>query len=109
MKEYNPNIFETKLEHIPNLEEILSVFRDLIKNKYTEVRKREDEKGVYLLDVVVLGDKKNEVIEYSYIRKGQYKEGSCSETEIHVTYYKDDVPVSGTSAARCINGSWKFF
>jgi hypothetical protein len=107
MVESDFNRFEKKLEHIPTLEEVHLVFKELAKKEYKETRQREDEKGLYLLEIVVPGDSENETIEYAYMRKGQYKEGQSSATEIHVTYYDDGMPISGTSAARCVDGDWK--
>lgn len=94
-------------EHIPSPEEIHSVFRELARKEYKETRTREDEKGLYLLEVEVAGETDGEVTEYAYMRKGRYPEGQISATEIHVTYYKDGEPISGTSAARYIDGQWK--
>ncbi len=102
----NPNHFETEREHIPNAEEVRAVFKELTTKECAEVRKLEDEQGLYLLEATVPGDLAGEVIEYGYMRKGHYKEGESSETEIHVTYYQDGMPVSGTSAARYVNGKW---
>jgi len=103
-KEKEP-IIET--EHIPTAEEVHAVFRGLIKGEYKEVRKREDEQGLYLLDVVVPGETEDEKTEYGYIREGQHKEQQMiMATEIYVVYYKNDIPIHGTSAARIVNGKW---
>ena len=107
MREGDANQIETGQEHIPSAEEVHAVFRELTGKEYQEVRKREDEQGLYLLEVVVPGEKENEISEYAYMRKGRYAEGQISATEIHVTFYEDGVPVSGTSAARLLNGKWK--
>ena len=107
MTEGDLNPFENKVEQIPTLEEVYLVFKELTDKECKEIRKREDEKGVYLLEVTTPGDLEGEVVEYAYMRKGQYQEGESSATEIHVTHYDGDMPVSGTSAARFINGEWK--
>ena len=54
--------------------------------EYREARKREDEKGLYLLEVEVAGESEGQITEYAYMRKGRYPEGQISATEIHVTY-----------------------
>lgn len=105
MKEGGPT-FETA-EPIPTLEELHAILKEVIGKEYTEVRKREDEKGVYFLEVTIPGEAAGEVTEYQYSRKGLYKECQSLATEIHATYYKDDFPVSGTSVARWIDGKWK--
>ena len=105
MNEGEPKI---EAEHIPTPEELFSVFQELTEKEYTEIRRREDEKGIYLLEITVPGELEGEVIEYAYIRKGKYKECETSAIgEINVTYYKDNFPISGTSAARYIDGAWK--
>lgn len=98
---------EFSKEQIPTPEEINSVFTELIHKEFTETRKCQDEKGLYLLEVTIPGESEGEIIEYAYMRKGRYPEGQSSENEIHVTYYKNGFPVSGTSAARLINGKWE--
>jgi hypothetical protein len=96
-----------KPEHIPTPEEVTSVFRELARKEYRETRRREDEKGLYLLEVEVPGETEGEVVEYAYMRKGRYAEGQISATEIHVAYYKDGEPVNGTTAAKYVDGAWK--
>jgi hypothetical protein len=109
MPEKFPINFETKKEHIPTAEEVHSIFKKLTEKEYKEARKLEDEKGLYLFEITVPGDSDNIVVEYAYMRKGKHKEGASLATEVHVTYYDDGMPVSGTSAARCIDGEWKVF
>lgn len=106
MNENLPNR-EISMEHISTPEEVCSVFKELIKKEYKEVRRCEDQEGLYLLEVEVSGESENEVTKYLYIRKGEHKEAACSETEIYVTYFEDNIPVGGTSAARFIEGNWK--
>lgn len=91
----------------PNAEEVHSVFKEAIGKEYKEVRKLEDEQGLYLLEVVVPGEVEGEVAEYNYMRKGRYPEGQTSATEIHVTYYVNGTPISGTSIARYVDGKWE--
>ena len=107
MKESEANFFEKKQEHIPTFEELNLVFKELTEKEYKEVRKCEDEKGVYLLEITVPGDLEGEIIEYTYMRRGRYQEGESSATEIFVTYYKDEIPISGTSAARYSEENWR--
>jgi 3-mercaptopyruvate sulfurtransferase SseA len=108
--------FERKLEHIPILEEVRSVFMELVNKReyeearrieYKEVCKKEDQEGLYLLEARVPGDLPGEETEYSYMRKGHYPEGETSATEIHIVYYVYDFPVGGTEAARYIEGRWE--
>jgi hypothetical protein len=102
---HNP---EEDSEHIPTPEEVHAVFRELAGEKeYKETRKLEDEKGVYVLEIEVPGDDEGQVIEYAYMRKGSYGNMGITATEIHVTYYEDGRPISGTSAAKFENGNWR--
>ena len=98
---------ESQSENMPTREEILAVFEQVIEGKYKEVRACEDEEGLYLLEVVVPGEKENEVTEYAYRRQGNYKEFSTRSTVIQVVYYKDGIPVGGTSVADYVDGKWK--
>jgi len=74
MHEGLKNNFEDGHEHISSLDEIKEIFEKLLEIKdYEEVRKKEDEKGLYLWDIKVRGEDGD--IEYSYMRKGVYNEG----------------------------------
>jgi hypothetical protein len=101
------NFEEQDRDYTPTPEEVHGVFRELIKGGYKIERMGGDDRGLYMLEVVVQGEAPGETIEYAYMRQGRYPEGSITDTEIHVTYYEDGVPVSGTSAARLVNGKWK--
>lgn len=108
MREGELNLFEAEPEHIPTAEQVRAVFKELTKKEFKEARSREDEKGLYLLEVIVPGEIEGETVEYAYMRKGRYAEGQISATEIHVTYYDaSGQSVSGTSAARYVNGRWE--
>jgi len=105
-------IEEEYSEHIPTQEEVLAIFEKLVgETKYEEIRKLEDEQGLYLWDIKI--SQEDGSIEYSYIRKGNYKErglagGSASETAVHITYFDNKgVPVSGHSVCKLIDGKWK--
>ena len=110
MIEKIPNSFEEEEEEhesIPTPEEIHSVFEQLAgESEYEEVRKLEDEQGLYLWDITVFGEDGD--LEYSYMREGQYTEGQASLTAIHVTFFDSEgTPVGGHSVAKYINGKWK--
>ncbi len=108
MKESFQNPAEAAPERIPTSEEVYSAFKELTDKEYKEARKLEDEKGVYLLEITVAGDKEGEVVEYSYMRKGNHsKKMQSLESAIHVTYYKDGFPISGTSVGRFVDGVWE--
>lgn len=99
--------FEESPERIPTSEEVQSIFEQLVGEKETvEVRKLEDEKGLYLWDITVAAaDGTNE--EYSYMRKGQYPEGQAHTTAVHVTFFDGEgIPVGGHSVAKYIDGKW---
>ncbi|MEK7173252.1 MAG: hypothetical protein AAB723_02965 [Patescibacteria group bacterium] len=102
MRKEKLNSFEAEPEHIPTLEEVrlaLHGLKELKGKQYEETFRREDEKGLYLLEVVILGEKGGETIELRYMRKGEYPKGSTLTTGIHVVYYENNIPVSGTSVA----------
>jgi len=107
MNEGLPNIIEEGPEHIPTQEEVREIFDQLIGEKeYKEVRKLEDEKGLYLWDIVISGEDGS--AEYSYMRKGQHPEGKAKINAVHVAFYdKEGMPESGRSVARYIDGEWE--
>lgn len=103
---------EKNPEHIPTEEEVLAIFEKLVGGaEYEEIRKLEDEQGLYLWDIKITQEDGS--IEYSYIRKGNYKErglagGSALETAIHLTYFDNDgIPVSGHSVYKLVDGKCK--
>lgn len=96
-------------EHAPTAEEVRSLFEQLLGEgaAFEEVRMREDGGGLYLWDIKITGDDGGEM-EYSYMRKGRYKEGQALRTAIHVTFFDaDGRPTGGHSAAHFENGAWK--
>jgi len=114
MNEANLNLSEKESaekesEYIPTPEEVRLIFEKLISREYKEIRRCEDKKGLYLLEVVVPGDSEGEVIEYTYMRKGEYKEGSSSSTGIYKVFYEGGRYISGTSVAICVGKDWKIF
>lgn len=101
-----PQAKKESLEHIPTLEEVRSIFRRLTEKRFKEVRKINDEKGLYLFDITVPGKLKGEVTEYSY-RRGQTDKHANPIDSIQVTFYEYDRPVSGTTVAEIVDGEWK--
>ncbi|KKP68473.1 MAG: hypothetical protein UR66_C0005G0020 [Candidatus Moranbacteria bacterium GW2011_GWE1_35_17] len=108
----NPKIEKENLEHIPIAKEVLALFEKLAgENKFVERRKLEDEQGLYLWEIEI-AQEDGGITEYSYIRKGNYKErglsgGSASKTAIHVTYFDNEgMPISGHSVCKLIEGKW---
>lgn len=100
---------ETGPEAVPTVEEVRSIFERLLGEgvEFEEVRMREDSEGLYLWDIKIVGDDGGET-EYSYMRKGRYKEGQALRTAIHVTFFDvDGMPTGGHSAAHFENGAWK--
>lgn len=101
-----------KPEHIPTSEEVQSLFEKLVgEDKYEDVRKLEDERGLYLWEIKIIKEN-GESLEYSYIRKGDYKSrglagGSSAETAIHMTCFDSDgVPYTGHPVRKLKDGKW---
>lgn len=109
MNEKAPGQFEKDTEHVPTPEEIHSLFEQLIgEKKYEEIRKLEDEQGVYLWEIAIAG-KDGDRIEYAYMRKGLHNSNmSDPYTSIHVYFFDNDgVPTGGYPVVKFINGKWK--
>ncbi len=106
----SPKESEVNRERFPNYEEVKSQILEFAGGReYVEARKKEDEDGIYLLEIVVKNDK-GEDVEYSYQRKlsyGTHKEGSAIYSAIHVTFYdKDGFPGGGHTLGEYKDGVW---
>jgi hypothetical protein len=101
-----PEAPEAKKERVPTREEVLDLIREAAPGEYKETRSREDETGLYLLDLEFAGEKPGETTEYSYIRAGRYKEGGSTTTTISITFYEDSMPVGGKTYADLVDGVW---
>lgn len=94
-------------ERAPTPEEVQGVFQRLLGESGKEFRVSKtvmDERGLYELEIETPGAKEGEITEYAYRRDFGKKFGP----EIHTTYYKDGMPVHGTSTAKYVNGQWEF-
>lgn len=105
-KPENKENFEKGSEPVPTPEEVHSIFERLFRKKeYKELRKLEDEKGIYLWEVRI--SEEGGDTEYSYMRKGQYKEGQALDTVVNIVFLDGEgQPVGGHSVAKCIDGEW---
>ncbi|OGZ10974.1 MAG: hypothetical protein A3D67_03495 [Candidatus Lloydbacteria bacterium RIFCSPHIGHO2_02_FULL_51_22] len=110
-KEY----LETGLERIPTTEEVRTVFEQLLEGKeFEEARKHEDEKGLWLWEIIVKGQD-GSYSEYAYVRKGRYaplpgksRGIEARDTAVCVAFYDaDGMPGGGETVARLEEGAWK--
>lgn len=98
---------ENAIEHVPTRAEVDEMLRNLIEGEYTELRSREDEEGLYLLEVSMQGKNPGETIEYSYARKGSFPETKSTTTTISLTYFDaDGMPEGGKTVADFVDGKW---
>lgn len=100
---------ENKSERIPSEQEVRFCFEKLTGGEaYEEVRKKEDEKGVYLWEIKMTeATPDGGSVEYSYGREGSYPENKSVETAIHVAYFDaNGVPEGGHSVLKYIEGNW---
>ena len=96
---------EKRPETIPTMEGVRSVFEQLVEGGvYEDIRVMEDGEGLYLWDIKV-----GEGIEYSYMRKGAYEQGSSSDTKIYVTFFDGGMPIGGHDVAKYIDGEWQMY
>ena len=105
MTEGPPQKLESRPETVPSPEEIVGVFEKLTGSaKYTEVRKLEDEQGIYLWEITV--ETEDGSIEYEYNR-AVLDPPNAPKTVVFATYYdKDGVPISGSEVAQLMNNRW---
>jgi hypothetical protein len=92
------NTHEMGPEQIPTKESVMEVIKGFEENAVI-VRELEDEKGLYLLEANIKGEKPGEYTQYAFIREGIFKEGQSLETCIHVVFYEDDVACGGHNVA----------
>lgn len=84
---------------LPSLAEINAQIERLCGRENQEVlRTLEDEKGVYLLDVVVVDDQGDTSL-YSYRRSGNYPETKTAVTVIDVAYF-----IGAVGDGMCVGG-----
>ncbi len=107
MSEKPINKIENTPDSVPTIKEVITVIKSLLEGKNFElVRQREDEQGLYLLEIKV--SRENGYDEYSYMRKGRYVEGQSSGTSIYVTFFnKSGTPESGQLVAKYENNKWE--
>ena len=98
---------EKNPESIPTIKEVQEVFDTLLGDLKPEtIRQLEDQDGLYLWDIKVIEEDGHR--EYSYIRKGRYKEGQSSATVIHVIFHdKEGIPRGGHNVANFVNNKWE--
>ncbi|MDP3953429.1 MAG: hypothetical protein Q8P99_01220 [bacterium] len=102
----NGNPFEGIHEPVFTPEEVQELFEQLGVREFEDVRRLEDERGLYLWDIAIPGEDGG-TEEYSYMRGGRYPEGQASITAIHKVFYdKDGTPIGGQSVAKYIEGEW---
>jgi hypothetical protein len=108
----NPTPAPEKEPHLLSLEEIKVKIESLSGQENPEVlRTLEDEKGVYLYEVVTVDDKGDASI-FSYRRSGNYQETKAANTLVDVTYFvgpvEDDMCVGGDTLSDYddVTGKW---
>lgn len=87
------NLTPEEEPRFPSLEEIKAQIERLSGQENPEViRSLEDERGVYLHEVVIVDDKGNASL-FSYRRSGNYQETKAATTVIDVAYFIGSVDV----------------
>jgi hypothetical protein len=108
MSEKPPEKIEQKnpKESHPSESKIKEVFEKITDGqKYKELRKLEDQEGIYLWEIVL--ETEEGKTEYEYMRKGSHKEGGAIYSAIHVNFYdKDDMPIGGDLVTRYEEKDW---
>ena len=92
--------FEKGPERILTRDQVLERISALSENH--EIRRElYDQKGIYLVEAVIPGEKEGETVEYMYIRKGEFvSKHKEAKTTIYKTYFdKDGMPQSGETIA----------
>ena len=103
------NNIEKGPERIPSKEEVLEIIARYAE-KGVFVRELADEKGIYLLEVRVDGEKEGDTTEYQYMRKGTFPNNNASlVTVIHRLDCEDGIPFSGVNIEELdeATGEWR--
>lgn len=98
MEKFPSNTPERSPEKILSSQEVLEILSQYAEG-YTDGRELSDDKGVYLREVEVPGEKDGEVTEYQYMRKGSHGRNQSDVTAISTIYYQDGIPVGGERIA----------
>lgn len=105
-----PRNIEGKEEKILSSQEVLNAL-SIYAEGCTPTRELSDEKGVYLLEVEIAGEREGEKTEYQYKRKGIHSNQNTSSegSVISAIYYQDGIPVGGEKVAILDEqtGEWK--
>lgn len=102
------NTPETRTEHIPTKEEIMSLILQRCEN-FIHTQELSDEQGMYLFEVKS-ETKEGEFTEYVYQRKGKFGRYQAAQTVLEAIYYKDDIPIGGDIIAELNSesGEWQW-
>ena len=84
---------------------VLDEFDEIIGGNYEIVKSCENENGIYILEVRTT-DESGDIVQYNYIRKGSYPEGSSTDTVIDVIFFMGDIPVGGHPVKKYKEGVW---
>ncbi|MCF7865287.1 MAG: hypothetical protein K9M11_02170 [Candidatus Pacebacteria bacterium] len=116
------NPHEAGPEKIPTTEEVFGLIGSIIRKLSSRQEATEgkeisitieesDEKGLYALEVTVLGESVGDTNEYTYVRDGVHSGGfQRAGTGIDITYYGKDGRACGgpkSNVAEFENGQWR--
>jgi hypothetical protein len=108
MTEGPPQTLDSGPEKNPTQEEIMAVLEKLTGSKeYTEVRRLEDEHGIYLWEISITTEDGHTEYEYNRAGPNPNPKSKGLQTAVYATYYdKDGMPISGSSVALLIGNVW---
>jgi len=101
-------------EHIPSVEEVMAVFERITNGKpYTELKRKEDEKGLYVLEMKLVElDEKGRSTEYWYKRDGSIEQGTNNRVPVidEVFFDAEGEPEmhGSSSVAKFKKGAWEY-
>jgi hypothetical protein len=98
MREFSRNSPERGPEKILTSEEVLHALSRYAEG-FTVGRELSDEKGVYLREVTVPGEKEGNFTEYQYKRKVGHGTNRSTITSINAIYYQNGIPLSGDTVS----------
>jgi len=81
------NKFEKGPEQIPTKESVMEVIKSFEENTVI-VRELEDEKGLYLLEANIKGEKPGEYTQYQFVREGIFQEAQKTYIDFQINMLK---------------------
>lgn len=98
---------DNQSENIPSIKEVALKFEKILDGReFTELKKIEDEEGLYIWEIETTDDD-GDRLTMEFKRAGESETGVASDSRIRETLYVEDVPCGAGDQYIYINSDWK--